>query len=530
VPTTPKKPWDTNITGRFAASFSARRYTADRRGYRNYLHDHAPDNIRQFIRKRLPVCLPEKARTLNSYIFASPGAGKSELLKLIVHSDLRKPSASAVVAIDVANDFAEQLRFREFAEDDSRLVYIDPYLEYGFTPTINPFTITGPFLNLHHEQHVKDRVAAQVYDVLKQLLSEEEGGGFTATMKPILRYGVRALLDIPNATFERLEDLLLRDAELMEQCQHSTSERAAKFFSETFPSDNTKRSCDSLVARLQATVLATDTFRDLTCGPPTVSLERLIDERKVIVFNLAKGETTTEVALTFGRLVLALITAIGLRRARTPEEKRTPTHVIIDEFQNFVTDSVFTTIEELRKFRVMQTFAQPNLFARMSQDQRHSFMNGVQGAQFYGKCNAKTAEYIASFTGIDAEELTELGQDDSRRGEFFVWTQGRPPFLLIGDGRLRRNQHSMTVAEWEPVKRRQLARYYRQVEDREPDEAEPAAQAHHAETVRPAASSPEPPPRPHVAPSSGAASTGTTKRKPTSKMRPPRKPPPPEPA
>ena len=311
------------------------------------------------------MCLPESTRKLNSYIFASPGAGKSELLKLLVHSYVRKPGAAAVIVIDVAHDFASQLQFREFAEDDSRLVYIDPYLEYGFTPTINPFAIKGPFRNLDEEQHVKDRVAAQVYDVLEELLSSKEGGGFTAPMQPILRNSIRALLDIPNATFERLEDLLSGDHRLATLCQSSTSESASKFFRETFPQDHVRISCRGLVGRLQASVLATDTFRNLTCGTPTVQLARLIDERKIIVFNLAKGEATPEVALTFGRLVLATINAIGLGRARTPEHERTPTHVIIDEFQNFITESVFETIEELRKFGVMQTFVQPNLYARM---------------------------------------------------------------------------------------------------------------------------------------------------------------------
>ena len=89
-------------------------------------------------------------------------------------------------------------------------------------------------------------------------------------------------------------------------------------------------------------------------------------------------------------------------------------------------------------------------------------MNGVQGTQFFGKCNESTAEYVAKIASIDdVEAVKELGRDDKRKGEFFVWTQGRPTFLLNIDTRLLGRKHCMGPAEWERVKQRQLERYYR---------------------------------------------------------------------
>ena len=63
--------------------------------------------------------------------------------------------------------------------------------------------------------------------------------------------------------------------------------------------------------------------------------------------------------------------------------------------------------------------------------------NGVQGTQFFGKCNESTAEYVAKIASIDdMEAVKELGRDDKRKGEFFVWTKIRQTFLLNIDTRL----------------------------------------------------------------------------------------------
>jgi hypothetical protein len=170
------------------------------------------------------------------------------------------------------------------------------------------------------------------------------------------------------------------------------------------------------------------------------------------------------VARAFGRFILATINAIGYRRTRIEDEdKRTVTHVIIDEFQNFVTDGVFKAIEELRKYNIRYTLAQPTLFGGMSTKQEEAFRIGVQGAYFFGKCGDKsTAEYVAKlYDGIDPQGLIELTKANGREGEFYVHTQGRPTFFLKTDERLLKNRHTLSKAEWEPLRLRQRKLYYR---------------------------------------------------------------------
>lgn len=506
--------WDTHVRRRFEQIFNARVHTPDRVGYRRYLAAEAAPNVRRFLARRLRVCLPEEDLKLNSYIFASPGAGKSELLKLLVHAHIRKPGAAALVVLDVASDFATQLRFREFAEDDSRLVYIDPYLDYDYTPTINPFRINRTFSHIEIERHVKDRLSAEISSALEQMITDQ-GGALSPNMEAVLAVSSRALLDLPDATFEHLLQLMLNaeGEELRAECaQRTTSKSAYEFFSSEEAIEQSKPSRDGIANRLRATFLKFDAFRHLTCGRTTVHLERLIEERKIIVFNLAKGDTTKPVALAFGRFILATINALGYRRMRTEPEKRTPTHIIIDEFQNFVTDSVFETIEELRKFRIMQTLVQPTLFGRMSKEQRKAFLNGVQGTRFFGKCDPTIAEYVAELAGgIDPKDVIELSKDNGRKGEFFVRTQGRPTFLLNIDTRLLNNRNSLTDAEWEPLRLRQLDRYYRRKELNPKEEFSATSRTDEPhDTTKPEPTSAQPTSKPS-----------------TKARRPPRRPPPP---
>jgi hypothetical protein len=524
------KPYNSMVHDRFKTAFSARRYTPDRRGYRRYLNDQAPAQIKNFITKPLPVCLPDESHRLNSYIFAAPRAGKSELLKLLVHAELRRnrPTA-AIIVLDVAGDLANELRFREFARDDSRLVFINPVLDLQHTPCLNPFEVSGTFADIEEEKDAKEKQADQIFSALDQALRDApEGAGFSMQMIGVVKPAIRALLDVPRASFVELVHLMEGDPKLVERCQRCTDEDVADFFQRSFLLESYNRSRDGIAARLQATFLAESKFKALTNGESTIPLEDLIEQRKIIIFNLAKGAIGKSVAHAFGRFVLAAIYAIGYRRERTEKAGRTVTHIIIDEFQNYITDSVFEAIEELRKFNIRQTLAQPSYLGDMGPKQQAKFKTGVQGAYFIGKCGTRSvaANAASEIGGIDLDELIELTEAKERAGDFFVRSQGRPTFLLHSDDRLLNETNTLSETEWEPLKRRQLATYYRPKKTPSPRQNErdtdPPVQSEAPQDAQRAA------PSVVHAGSSRPAKTAKAERSPFA-SKPPRQPPPPEP-
>lgn len=59
----------------------------------------------------------------------------------------------------------------------------------------------------------------------------------------------------------------------------------------------------------------------------------------------------------YGRFVLTTLLNLMLARADIPEEQRVPCHFYIDEFHNYVSDTLKETFSEGRKYKVYLTVA-----------------------------------------------------------------------------------------------------------------------------------------------------------------------------
>ncbi len=79
---------------------------------------------------------------------------------------------------------------------------------------------------------------------------------------------------------------------------------------------------------------------------------KIMDEKKILLVNLAKGKTGEVNAKLLGLIVVAKLQMAALGRADLPEEERNDFYLYIDEFQNFVTDSISTILSEARKYRL----------------------------------------------------------------------------------------------------------------------------------------------------------------------------------
>ena len=77
-----------------------------------------------------------------------------------------------------------------------------------------------------------------------------------------------------------------------------------------------------------------------------------MDERKILLVNLAKGKIGESAAALLGALLVTSIGLASLSRADVPEANREDFHLYLDEFQSFTTLSLANILSELRKYRV----------------------------------------------------------------------------------------------------------------------------------------------------------------------------------
>lgn len=83
----------------------------------------------------------------------------------------------------------------------------------------------------------------------------------------------------------------------------------------------------------------------------------IMDKKKVLLVNLAKGRTGEVNANLLGLIIVSKLQMAAMGRADLPEEERHDFYLYIDEFQNFITDSIATILSEARKYRLCLTIA-----------------------------------------------------------------------------------------------------------------------------------------------------------------------------
>lgn len=100
----------------------------------------------------------------------------------------------------------------------------------------------------------------------------------------------------------------------------------------------------------------------------TINIRRIMDEGKILLVNLAKGELTEPNSRFLGMVLLAKLMAAAMGRVSIPERDRRVFHLYVDEFQSVATQSFVTLLSEARKFGVSLVLA--NQFLSQVKDER----------------------------------------------------------------------------------------------------------------------------------------------------------------
>lgn len=78
----------------------------------------------------------------------------------------------------------------------------------------------------------------------------------------------------------------------------------------------------------------------------------VMDQKKILFINLSKGKVGEVNSTLLGLIAVSKLQMAALSRADIPEHDRHDFYLYIDEFQNFVTDSIATILAEARKYKL----------------------------------------------------------------------------------------------------------------------------------------------------------------------------------
>lgn len=87
------------------------------------------------------------------------------------------------------------------------------------------------------------------------------------------------------------------------------------------------------------------------------NFRKVMDEKKILLINLSKGKIGELNSNLIGMVFVGKILMSALSRTDIPQEQRNDFYLYIDEFQNFITDSIAVILSEARKYKLNLTIA-----------------------------------------------------------------------------------------------------------------------------------------------------------------------------
>jgi type IV secretory pathway TraG/TraD family ATPase VirD4 len=93
----------------------------------------------------------------------------------------------------------------------------------------------------------------------------------------------------------------------------------------------------------------------------TVSISDIMNEGKILLVNLSKGDIGEDQSFFFGTLLTSLVWMAAYQRTKIPESKRRDFFLYGDEFQNFATPQFTDITSEGRKFHISLTASHQNI-------------------------------------------------------------------------------------------------------------------------------------------------------------------------
>jgi hypothetical protein len=130
----------------------------------------------------------------------------------------------------------------------------------------------------------------------------------------------------------------------------------------------------------------------------TIDISDIMNSGKVLLVNLSKGNLGTEPAHLLGALITTAFAQAAEARGSIPEESRKDFTLVIDEFQNFATDSFMSILSESRKYRLSLCIANQHVSQLPEHLQQAVF--GNVGTIIAFRTGAQDAPVVASELGL----------------------------------------------------------------------------------------------------------------------------------
>lgn len=345
------------------------------------------DNI--FRGERRKIYLSNEDRFRHFYVIGQTGTGKSSILSVMARQDLRNGRGLAV--LDPHGDFATGLLDfipKTRAED---LIFFDP-ADQGRPMGLN-------LLEADTDDE-KQMAVGEATSIMIKIFGPEI---FGPRIQDYFRNGCLALMDYPEGgTLIELIKLFTDENFQRERVQTIKNPIVKTWWKTTYAAmgDREKAEMIPFFAAKFGPFITNTLMRNIIGQTKSAfDITDVMNTQKILLATLSKGVLGDINSSLIGLILVSKIQMAAMKRQQMPASERKDFFLYIDEFQNYVTDSIESILSEARKYRLGLIIA-------------HQYLGQLQKSDALTKSSLNLKDAI--FGNVGSMMSYKIGPEDAK--------------------------------------------------------------------------------------------------------------------
>jgi hypothetical protein len=331
-----------------------------------------------------PVYMDIDDRRRHMYIIGKTGTGKSEFLKDMIMQDIRGGQGLAV--IDPHGDLIDDILPMIPAKRAEDVILFDP------SDTARPMGFNMLEAETEEQKHY---VVSSIIGLMYKLFDPNKTGIIGPRFEHAIRNAMLTVMYEKGSTFVEVVRVLTDANYVQELLPKVTDPIIRRYWTDQIAqtSDFHKSEVlDYIVSKFGRFVTNKMIRNIIGQSDSAFNFRKVMDERKILLVNLAKGKIGEENSQFLGLILVPKILVAAMSRQDMAKDQRCDFFLYVDEFQNFATPDFAQILSEARKYKLNLIVA--NQFTgQMDEDVKNAIFGNV-GTLISFRVGVNDANYL----------------------------------------------------------------------------------------------------------------------------------------
>lgn len=330
------------------------------------------------------IAIGDDDRRRHMFIIGATGTGKTELLKSMIMQDIR--NGKGICFMDPHGDAVEDILKMIPPERAEDVIYFRP------SDTERPMGLNLMEANTEDEKHF---IASAIINMMYKLFDPYKTGIVGPRFEHAVRNAMLTIMSEKGTTFVELMRALTDARYVQELLPKVTDPIIRRYWTDQIAqtSDFHKSEVLDYITSKFGRFVTNKMIRNIIGqSVSSFSFRDVMDNGKILLINLAKGELGEENSNFLGLILVPRILMAAMSRTDTPEDKRRDFYLYVDEFQNFATPDFAVILSEARKYRLNLTVA--NQFIGQMEEEVKNAVFGNVGTKISFRVGVTDANYL----------------------------------------------------------------------------------------------------------------------------------------